>query len=233
MIILIIILLFILFILWIIICYLQSLYYENRNRKSGLSVKNIPLPNNTHLKRFYNNVIKDYNKCELFAIAGTALGCIRHNDIIPWDDDIDVGMDKSKINLFLKISKEKGYKIEPVFFGYKIYKNDYFIDVFIFKYFEGKYNYVSNKARKMWPREYFLNKHEVYPLVYRKFGNIEVPAPNKLRKYCNRAFKNWYKTVIYKTPHRLSFIETLLININPFIPKKWSFKRGKFRNKHK
>ena len=212
-------------ILLIVVFYLQSFYYENQNSDSELTVKNIPLPDNTRLKKLYSNVIKDYEECELFAIAGTALGCIRHNDIIPWDDDVDVGMDQSKINLFLAISEEKDYKIKPVFFGYKIHENDYFIDVFIFTDFKGRYNFVSKKARKTWPNEYFLNRDEVYPLVYRKFGDTEIPTPNRLRNYCDRAFKNWHKTVVYQPLHRMSIVESVLIMNNPFIPKKWPIGR--------
>jgi hypothetical protein len=39
--------------------------------------------------------ILDTSKIPYFITSGTLLGCIRHNDIIPWDDDIDLIVDSS------------------------------------------------------------------------------------------------------------------------------------------
>ena len=50
--------------------------------------------------RDLDHICKD-NDIKYMLFAGTALGAVRHNGFIPWDDDLDVVMQRDQYNRFL------------------------------------------------------------------------------------------------------------------------------------
>lgn len=68
------------------------------------------------LERLHNvqlEILEDFIRvCEkhdltYFAVYGTAIGAVRHQGFIPWDDDIDVGMLREDYNKFYEVFEEE------------------------------------------------------------------------------------------------------------------------------
>lgn len=53
-----------------------------------------------------DKICKKYN-LEYFGIGGTALGAVRHEGFIPWDDDIDIGMSRKDYETFLSVAQKE------------------------------------------------------------------------------------------------------------------------------
>lgn len=65
------------------------------------------------LHKVHVEMLKDFQKvCKkhnlrYFAVYGTAIGTVRHQGFIPWDDDIDVGMLREDFEKFMQIAEKE------------------------------------------------------------------------------------------------------------------------------
>uniref|UniRef100_A0A6C0EHL6 LicD/FKTN/FKRP nucleotidyltransferase domain-containing protein n=1 Tax=viral metagenome TaxID=1070528 RepID=A0A6C0EHL6_9ZZZZ len=127
----------------------------------------------------------DENNIPYFLVAGSLLGACRNNNIIPYDNDIDIGIMDDQIQKLKKIDiifNTKGRFISTTL-------NTPSIDIFVFKKFKDKIQYKYNGYRGSWPNEYFYS-NELYPIKQISFGNLSVKIPNNPYKYLFRAFGN-------------------------------------------
>lgn len=164
----------------------------------------IPTPGHV-IKKLYQ-LMYDFDKLsykfniQYWVIAGTLLGAMRHNGIIPWDDDLDVGVPEE----YTKIIKSKefeeeldsyGYKVTKEWFGYKVRLSDpklewIAMDIFIMQKEARTWSFKYKKARSIWPKEYII-QNELFPLQRKTFGTFEVTIPAQSAKALDRWFSKW------------------------------------------
>ena len=144
---------------------------------------------------FHNEAEKE--GLEYLIDGGTLLGAVRHNEIIPWDDDIDIIIfNKEKLLKVLTNLKcsycefKSGYKLffedgEPI----KKYEWTYpFVDILLCTMEEGKTRYCSG----LWKSFYHYEK-DIYPLKKYKLKHLEVWGVNKPLPYLDRGYSKWDK----------------------------------------
>jgi phosphorylcholine metabolism protein LicD len=141
----------------------------------------------------------DKNDITYWIIGGTLLGAVRHSDMVPWDDDIDIGIFESDLDKLLELNKVLKKKNMEIIKHWELYKivfidNEFpFVDIFLYKKDkEDNKKYIMNNAslREKWPDEYY-KENELFPLKYYKFGNEYYKGPNFPLDYLDRMYWMW------------------------------------------
>lgn len=168
-------------------------------------------------KNVATQLLKDTTKIldefgiDYFLISGTLLGYTRHNDFIPWDDDMDLIVDPKIFTMTSRISRKYSniqfVKIESCDWLIKIcYKKGVepeekcelpwtwpFIDLFTYSYDSDKKN--INFFNKKWDVTKFFPPQKV------SFLNINVKIPNDPKYFLTINYGINYMTVLKSSPY--------------------------------
>ena len=161
------------------------------------------------LARDIDQVLRD-SQITYWTSGGTTLGCVRHQGLIPWDDDLDICIyqeDEPKLQNIKKSFASKGYSlVEAQLFGYRIFHESNslpmqdnllnyrypFCDVFVMKKRKSKCFIATGSGRVLWPEEYYyitdLDNMERQP-----FGDVFLNCPANAKDYLSRYYgTSWY-----------------------------------------
>jgi phosphorylcholine metabolism protein LicD len=165
------------------------------------------------LLKFIHDILVKHN-IPYFIVGGTLLGAVRHQGIIPWDDDGDIAIFQKDANRFKKLIplfEKAGYDIDDSQEDSEDDKacrknnscsfiiagkgtNDLGCDVFIMKEKGGKITFADpywETAENGGMKCYFLKSH-VFPLIPVKFGNFFLFSPNNPIKHLNTCYgEDW------------------------------------------
>lgn len=177
------------------------------------------------LKTFDN--IATSNDITYWVDGGTLLGAMRHNNIIPWDDDCDIAILESDKNKFMGIKEilnKKGIDISEFWGGYRIFymngesineenrnwnwskesgikdriTHKYpFIDIFFVDLIEGKYQFSNKHTREIY-KKFYHDYNDLFPLKRQQFADFHINIPNNPKKYLDRGYGNNWDTIGYK-----------------------------------
>jgi lipopolysaccharide cholinephosphotransferase len=150
----------------------------------------------------------DKYNIQYFIVGGTLLGSIRHGGIMPWDDDMDIGVIDSDIDK-MHIALDELVKMNKITYAdtdfgiikvYSIHNDEYpFMDIFYYTKKEDRYIFKLEQHNEMWPDCWF-HESELFPLQKGRFGDLHVNTPFMPLPHLERSFGSTWNTE-YKDTH--------------------------------
>ncbi|MGL6128201.1 LicD family protein [Chryseobacterium artocarpi] len=191
--------------------------YQNRSSFFLEKIQEINVWESNHKEQaisimtYLANKSKELN-LNLFAHAGTLLGIVRHDDIMPWDDDVDLCMDEQEIQTLLDAVQEEniikytksiwhktGFEYYKFFYENGEYKNGYeytfpFVDIWLL--FHRENSFITSDGYEAYTSDYLPGKE--YSL-----HQAPILLPQNHESILNKMYKNWDKYIkVFSWSHR-------------------------------
>jgi lipopolysaccharide cholinephosphotransferase len=198
-----------------------------------------------HVATHFYQMLKDVNELlEKRGIAywltcGTLLGALRHQGMIPWDDDMDLAFFENDIAKLISLRpelKKRGYELLVLRDYIKIFPaegkliakakgENYpwkypFIDLFPMKKYEGRVSYASERLYEAFGKTDWFHEADTASLSPAAFGSLSAPIPGHAREYLERLYGEdvWevaYATYRHAEEKQLQKIKVRLVTKSP------------------
>lgn len=196
----------------------SNITFEKNNKNHAIRSYNSYLKKKI-LSEFYD-IIKNFN-VRVILSGGTLLGCIRENNFIEWDDDIDLELYRDEFNSIIHNLMQKLTQKNFEYYAnltepwekISIYKEDQKIQIgTLYKNKE----YMITRIRKI-PAYLFDNPKKII------FKNMDFYVPNPPEKFLNHVYINWKKPI--KSDVDIEYLKSSYYRLGYFYKIKYRIKQ--------
>jgi hypothetical protein len=167
--------------------------------KKPIPMTNIVVLEELYMVIRYTTLFLETHKIDYCIESGTLIGCVRHDGIIPWDNDVDIMIFKDgyyKLNTLINEYNKDNFKILHVTPGFKLfYKETCYGELFLYDLDEKMnlyrmaypllYRDGSLKSSFITSDYYYPNqkykKEDLFPTQIVLFEDFKVRAPNNIK----------------------------------------------------